>query len=101
MGSAIKREVILNDLEQVSATKDVAISFEEADRIAGFRLDRRRNYCVIDNEVRQLARWTQACSGCADDSEYSSSTRGSGCGECGYHGVVRSGWYEPVAFSQD
>lgn len=61
-------------------------SWEEADKIAGRRLDRRRAYAVIDGEVHGLVRWTAKCSGCD----------GGGCTECGYHGVVRDGAYCPL-----
>lgn len=78
---------------------DVLRSFDDAEKITGFRLDRRKNYLIAKGEIRQLKKWTQVCSGCSDDSEYSSPSRGAGCHECGYHGVTRVGMYLPLAIN--
>lgn len=61
------------------------LSWRQADEIAGRRLDRRKNYCVIDGQVCSEIRWTSSCSGCD----------GGGCQECGYHGRVRNGYWMP------
>ena len=70
-------------------------TFEEADRIAGQRLDRRKAYAIIDGEVRESATWSQACSGCYEGRDISHGT-GSGCRECGYTGRCRRGWWAPI-----
>lgn len=67
------------------------LSWEQADKIAGRRLDRRKNYCVIDGKVCSEIRWTSPCSGCSDGS----GADGMGCHECGYHGRVRNGFWAP------
>jgi hypothetical protein len=61
------------------------LSWERADEIAGRRLDRRKNYVVIEGQVCSSIRWTATCSGCD----------GGGCEECGYHGKVRNGCWMP------
>ncbi|QDP20690.1 hypothetical protein [Bradyrhizobium cosmicum] len=71
---------------------DRTISWARADRIAGRRLDRRKNYCVIEGHVCSAVTWTQRCSGC---SEGLLDDRGGGCGECGHHGVVRCSQWLP------
>jgi hypothetical protein len=71
---------------------DRASTYERADELAGQRLDRRQCYAIIDGEVCELARWSQACSGCTNGHE----ERGFGCRECGYHGRVRSGAWVPI-----
>lgn len=75
---------------------ETPLSWEEADAKAGRRLDRRKAWAFIDERLCTLARWTQNCSGCSDDSYGSYSERGGGCHECGYHGVVRSGAWVPA-----
>lgn len=61
-------------------------SIEHAELIAGRRLDRRRNYAIINGEVCEAAWWTQECSGCD----------GGGCDECGYTGKRRTGAWVPL-----
>jgi len=97
MAHVIEITVEQNEYGQTCGVKDEPSTFEKAEKVAGFKLDKRRNYAIIQNEVRQLAKWTQPCSGCSDDSEYSNASRGSGCSECGYHGVVRTGMYLPLS----
>lgn len=65
-------------------------TYEEAERLAGRKLDRRRNYCISDGEVRESCSWTQTCSGC----------EGGGCRECGYQGKVRSGFWAPLSMKR-
>ena len=67
-------------------SRDDPSTFEAAEAIAGRRLDRRKNYAIIQGEVRQLATWTSTCSGC----------EGSGCSECGYTGRRRGGMWVPL-----
>lgn len=71
--------------------RDRPISWRTADKIAGRRLDRRKNYCVINGQVCSAARWTARCSGCSHGYD----DRGGGCHECGYHGVVRQNMWFP------
>lgn len=55
------------------------------------RLDRRKRYAVIEDEVCSSVEWTSGCSGCSNDLE----GRGFGCHECGYHDVVRQSQWVP------
>lgn len=60
-------------------------TLSRAEAIAGRRLDRRRNYAIIEGEVREYASWSRTCTGC----------EGGGCRECGYCGRVREAmWVE-------
>jgi len=97
------------------------IHWSEAEEIAGCRLDRRRQYYKHTEEGRKVKNgfafngldwtpdcklltygtWMEACSGCSDDSEYSCPTRGGGCPECGYHGVLRQGMHSPFDFKEE
>lgn len=74
---------------------DAPASWEEADALAGRRVDRRRAYAVVDGELMQLVRWSQPCTGCFEAPEctmYSMETaRGQGCSECGFTGRRREG----------
>lgn len=62
-------------------------TYEKADKIAGFRLDRRKNYAIINGEVCEATSWTQECSGC----------NGAGCDECGHTGRRRQSHWVPVS----
>lgn len=76
---------------------DSPSTFDLAEKIAGKRLDRRKSYCVSShNELMELVKWTQCCSGCSDGSEYSTQERGMGCYECGYKGRVRNAMWVPL-----
>lgn len=68
------------------------LSWEDADAKAGRRLDRRRAWAFVEDQLCTSARWTESCSGCT----YSGEPRGGGCSECGYHGVVRNGAWVPA-----
>lgn len=68
------------------------MTYELAERIAGRRLDRRKNYAIINGTVCMSATWTGACSGCTNDL----SGRGMGCHECGYHGRLRQSMWVPI-----
>lgn len=68
------------------------ISWQRADKIAGRRLDRRKNYMVIKGQVCSAVNFTTRCSGCSEDVY---DDRGGGCSECGYHGVVRQSYWMP------
>lgn len=71
-------------------------SFERAEILAGFRLDRRRNYAIFGDEVCELATWTQACSGCSGDEYCSHNAPGDGCDECGYTGLRKHSQWVPM-----
>lgn len=73
---------------------DREVSIESADRIAGRRLDRRRNYALIAAEVCESVTWTEPCSGCYEG--YAHDGRGSGCPECGNTGRSRRSMWVPV-----
>lgn len=75
---------------------DQPISWDEADKRAGRRLDRRKAWAFVEGQLCESATWTQACSGCA----YGFEERGGGCHECGYHGVVRCAQWVPAILSQ-
>lgn len=69
-------------------------TYDEAERITGFRLDRRVNYLILrDGEVEQLGVATMECSGCSCDCSSCSygynAHQASGCSECGYTGRRR------------
>lgn len=72
---------------------DRTISWDDADKRAGRRLDRRKAWAFVDGDLCEAVSWTQACSGCA----YESEPRGSGCSECGHHGVTRESMWVPAA----
>lgn len=76
---------------EVSASGQIAYretpsTYAHAEALAGRRLDRRRNYAVIDGDVCESVEWSQQCSGCY----------GSGCDECGYKGRRRCGQWAPL-----
>lgn len=75
-------------------------SHEDAERIAGCKLDRRRNYAIINGEVCESAGWSQACSGCYEGYE-SNSACGIGCHECGYTGRRRCAMWVPLGVASD
>lgn len=72
---------------------DQPLSWDEADKRAGFRLDRRKAWAFVEGELCEAVSWTQSCSGC----NYESEARGGGCDECGYHGVVRNSMWVPYS----
>lgn len=68
----------------------------EAEKLSRVKLDGRRKYFLWNGLVCVEHKFTQVCSGCADDSEYSAPTIGLGCRECGYKGRVRNSFPCPV-----
>ena len=56
-------------------------TYDVAEGLCGKRLDRRKNYAIIEGKVAESVSWTQECSGCD----------GCGCEECGHHGKCRRG----------
>jgi hypothetical protein len=79
---------------------DRPATYEQADRQAGRRLDRRRNYAIIDGLVAESCQWSHACSGCYEGHNIDSGT-GNGCNECGYTGRRRSGAWVPLTAKQE
>lgn len=76
---------------------DRPTTIERLEEIVGHRLDRRRNYAIVDGEVCELASWSEACSGCAEAQEFTSGpSKGNGCHECGYTGRSRRMMWLPV-----
>lgn len=83
-------------------------TYEHAESIVGVKLDRRKNYMIIDGEVCQMATWTHSCSGCCEAGDYGGLLHrykydekarchiGAGCHECGYHGKVRTSMWVPL-----
>ena len=90
------------------------LTIQEAEKLAGCRLDRRRRYATTEDGkpcettgavLFSLGRWTQPCSGChetIDGYERDGTTHdkngialGSGCCECGYTGKVRVSMWLP------
>ena len=63
--------------------RSVPATYEDAEKITGFRLDRRVNYSISqEGEVEQESWCTLDCSGC-------SCGPSTGCSECGYTGKRR------------
>lgn len=93
------------------------IAWQEAERILGFRVDRRRSYYFCDDPemkeylgggpVYDYGEWTTSCSGCRETEdghnvghyEWDDKAKcyiGAGCSECGYTGKRRDGIHAPV-----
>ena len=72
------------------------LTHNKAEKLAEIKLDGRRKYFLWDGIVCVEDKFTQPCSGCSDDSEYANASSGSGCRECGGHGVRRSSFPCPV-----
>ena len=77
-------------------------TYEEAENITGFRLDRRSNFLISrEGEVEQLGQCTMECSGCSCDCSSCSygynAHKASGCRECGYTGKRRMHFGFPPA----
>ena len=83
MGSVIERKGHTIDSEGFIHYADIPATWDQADKMAGHRVDRRRSYLIADGKLRFLLRWSSSCSGCG----------GSGCRECGYKGKSRHCWY--------
>jgi hypothetical protein len=101
-----------------------AISIEQAEKIAGKRLDRRRKYFTNDDgkpdpedgiypgeSLFCYTEWTETCSGCHDTidgyeigpypRDKNGIPIGSGCHECGYTGKRRIGWFYPASANEE
>jgi len=73
-------------------------TYEDAEKITGFRLDRRANYVITEeNEVERCDVVTLDCSGCGCGCEGGCSCGPRpGCSECGYTGKRRMPFTFPV-----
>ena len=72
------------------------LTWQQAEAQFSKRLDRRRKYATDGEELLELSRWTQACSGCTEVEEYCRLPEaGSGCRECAYHGRVMVSMWLP------
>lgn len=71
--------------------RSVPATYEDAEKIIGFRLDRRINYLITqEGEVEQESWCTLDCSGCSCGCEGGCGCGPStGCSECGYTGKSR------------
>lgn len=94
-GSVIERRGTTIADGGVIVHDDVPTTFAAAEKIAGRRLDRRKNYAIIDGQVAESCIWSQACSGCYEGYDSVSAT-GNGCSECGYTGRRRLGQWLPL-----
>jgi hypothetical protein len=100
MASVIRREGYTIDNGGVIRYVNVESSYEEAESICGRRLDRRRNYAIVEGAVCESASWVSACSGCYEGYEVDHGV-GMGCHECGFHGRVRTGMWVPLGASSE
>ena len=80
--------------------QEEAGTWDEADALAGRRVDRRRRYAILHGgddgpQLCEAINWTERCSGCSDG--YSD---GSGCQECCYRGVRRNGAWVPLSTAE-
>ena len=100
-GKVIKRE--LPKGHGFAVPIDLPSSYDIAETICGHKLDKRKNYAIIDEEVCELCEWTQPCSGCSCDGDYPCSCcneRGAGCEECGYTGKRKMRVWLPLRFKE-
>lgn len=98
------------------------LTIEEAEKLAGRRLDRRRKYATTEDGkpcewydgalLFELARWTDSCSGCFESEDghpvgiYPRDPKhrcyiGAGCDECGYTGKRRRAEWLPVTEEEE
>ncbi|WP_172493493.1 hypothetical protein [Gluconobacter oxydans] len=87
---------------------DRAMTWEEADKRAGFRLDRRKSWAFIPDrhalgipELCEAISFTMACSGCDDSESMYCASAGGGCRECGYTGKRRQRCFAPYVPAGD
>ena len=98
-------------------TKIRRITWKDAEKTLGFRVDRRRAYYFCDDPkmmeyfgggpIYDYGEWVISCSGCRETEDghnvghYKWDAKakchiGAGCAECGYTGKRRDGIYAPV-----
>jgi hypothetical protein len=71
-------------------------TYEDAEQVTGFRLDRRLNYVITEeSEVEARGVVTLNCTGCSCGCEGGCGPS-TGCGECGYTGKRRMHFTYPV-----
>lgn len=75
---------------------DHPATYEEAEALAGHRLDRRKNFAIIRGIVHDSAEWTDTCSGCSCDCGCMGSHGNAGCSECGHTGKRRQAMWIPI-----
>lgn len=75
------------------------ITWREAERRVGRKLNRRRTYAIVGDDVCEIATWTSACSGCSEGRDYAVDEIGAGCTECGFTGKRRTSMWVPVVKS--
>lgn len=100
-GSVIQRNGTTTKPDGTIEHEDVPATWETADALAGHRVDRRRTYAIIDGELCDLARWSDACTGCTEVPEMTiGPDRGIGCHECGHTGRRRNSYFVPYQSPQ-
>ena len=62
-------------------------TYKKAEEIAGRRLDRRKNYAIIDGEVCESMEHRMDCTGCTETEDGHIVNGPCGCRECGYTGI--------------
>lgn len=100
MACVIERHGHSVDVEGLIHYHESSSTYEQAERIAGRKLDRRRNYAIIEGEVCESASWTDDCSGCTDIGDYGTKYGPTGCTECGYTGKRRNSQWIPIALTE-
>lgn len=66
------------------------ITWRDAERVTGRRLDRRRSYAFKLGKIWILEKYTLPCCGCSESPESTPAPeKGTGCYECGYTGRRR------------
>lgn len=75
------------------------ITKQQAEKVSGMKLDGRKKYFINDGEVCISEKFTGGCSGCLSDDDYSDSTIGGGCFECGYTGKRVQSYSIPVKYA--
>lgn len=85
------------------------LTIQDAERLHGKKLDRRRKYFLWDERVCVDGKFTVSCSGCFDAGDYGGLAHnyeydkkaqcriGAGCSECGYTGKRISSFPCPIS----
>ena len=104
--------VIMRNGHEVVGNKiihnDRKMSWEEADKRAGFRLDRRKAWAFIPSDTNRgvpelcsLVSFSRACCDCTDEDPYLAGAKGWGCLSCGYTGRYRHESFAPYSRTGD